>query len=128
MAVVLLGGLTLCALTSTEAWPLSGWKLFSQVRRADQGGWAATAVVDGAEQPLPFARLPRAYHGAEHLLAEFPRMSPGRRAEVCGAWADAVDTLGPRPTEIRVYRTVTHTTLDGTPPTVTRNLFTSCPS
>jgi hypothetical protein len=123
VAVVLIGGLTVCALTGTEAWPLSGWKLFSQVRRADQGGWAATAVVDGAEQPFPFARLPRAYHGAEHVLAEFPGMSADRRRAVCGAWADA---MRPRPSEIRVYRTVAHTTLDGAPPTVTRTLFTSC--
>jgi hypothetical protein len=88
-----------------EAWPLTGWRLFSQQRAAQQVGWEAAGVdAEGVERPIPFGRLSHAYRGFVHVLTGFESLSPGRRQEVCEAWASAVAGLGAPVSEIRVYR------------------------
>lgn len=126
VAAVLLAALVVCALWTVEAWPLSGWRLFSQVRRADQPGWTAMAVIDGVEQPVPFERLSRGYRGRQHLLSGFPGLSPAERESVCGAWADALLDQGLSVGAVTVYRTTIHTSLDGSPPVMSRGQGYPC--
>ena len=74
-----------------DAWPLSGWELFSRVRTARQVGWEAVTVDRaGAEHPVPFASLSRGYRGGPHLFAAFRRFSPGRIDAACQALVAAV--------------------------------------
>lgn len=88
-----------------EAWPFTGWRLFSQQRPAHQVWWEAAGVdPEGVESPIPFGRLSQAYRGFVHVLNGFERLSPERRREVCEAWASAVAAIGQPVSEIRVYR------------------------
>jgi hypothetical protein len=124
VAAFLIGALVVCAAASTEAWPFSGWELFSRIRQADQRGWLATMTVEGAERPIVFKDLPRGFRGALHVMQGFPSLSLSERDAVCASWDDALDG---RPTQINVYRTATHVSLDDRPPDVTRTLFHACP-
>lgn len=103
LAVFLITGLA-----GLEAWPLTGWKLFSQVRTARQVGWEAV-TVDGAgrERAVPFATLPRGYRGGPHLFSAYRRFSTARIEESCRALIDAVQRKGGTATKsLRVYRRV----------------------
>jgi hypothetical protein len=78
-------------LLGVDAWPLTGWRLFSHLRSSHQTTWDATTVdAAGAEHPVRFARFPQAMRGFSLLAARLPRLSPSRRAAVCAAWAAAV--------------------------------------
>jgi hypothetical protein len=124
VAVGLLTALVTCAAMGSDGWwPLTAWQLFSRVRTADQAGWEATAVIGGAERPIPFGDLPRSFHGAQPLLQELPHLSVADVAGVCAAWSAGMATIGPRPDTIRIYKTNTHFTLDGEPAVTTRTFL-----
>lgn len=90
-----------------EAWPLSGWKLFSRVRTGDTAGWSAVMVDHaGHEQRVPFGALPRGFHGAHHLLPEFGTAHPP--TEVCRAWGQALRHESYDVAAIRIYFTRNH--------------------
>lgn len=126
VAILLLGALVFCAWRQVEEWPLSGWELFSRLRHADQHGWLATMDTGSGEQPIPFERLPRSFHNAEHVMEAFPALDDKRRLGVCGAWLNGLLLAGYRPGDITVYRTTTHAFVDGRPPTITRQLYWTC--
>lgn len=124
-----LGLFSVAALADVNAWPMTGWRLFSTLRGPTQSGWEAV-VVDkgGAESPVPFHRLPRGYHGALHVLQDFASLGPGERAAVCGAWADGARRVGFEVAAVRVYRTRSTVSRGGSPPTtvVRREQAYSC--
>lgn len=128
VAVLLLAALLVCAAAQTEAWPFTGWELFSRVRRAEQAGWLATETTGGGEHLIPFGRLPRSFHNSGHTLERFPAMTAAEQQAVCAAWRGALNALHPaQPVEaIRIYRTVSRIPLDGGPPAVRRTLFHTC--
>ena len=97
----------LCGLVGFEAWPFTGWRLFSEVRGPTQVGWQAVTVDGaGAERPVPFDRMARGFSGALHLMARLGSAPPEERRAVCGAWAGEVERLGGAPVAaVRVYRT-----------------------
>lgn len=101
-----LASIAACAVLKIEAWPLSGWRLFSAIRHPRVSSWQAT-TVDGAgrETPFPPSGLPFAFHGHVHVLRRFERLSQSRRAAVCGAWADAVRERGREARAVLIYRT-----------------------
>jgi hypothetical protein len=92
-------------LLGLDAWPLTGWRLFSHLRSPHQTTWeAATVDATGAEHPVRFARFPQAMRGFSLLAAQLPRLSPPDRAALCAAWAAAVHE-GDRTVRLfRVYR------------------------
>src|SRR5436189_1513657 len=50
-----------CGVFAIEAWPLTGWRLFSHPRRANLYGWRAfTFDARGHQTKIDFARFPRA--------------------------------------------------------------------
>jgi hypothetical protein len=109
------------AVGNLNLWPLTGWRLFSTVRGPTQAGWEAVVVSrDGAEQPLPFHRLPRGYRGGLHVLQEFPRLPDDERRSVCSAWLDGVRGVGLDVAAVRVVRTRSTVSLGGSPPTTTK--------
>ena len=115
---VFLGLFVVAALAEVNAWPLTGWRLFSQVRGPTQPGWQAVVVgPTGEESPVPFGRLPRGFRGGLHVLQDFPSMSPRERLGVCRAWADGARDVGVPVVALRVYRTRSTVSLGGSPPT-----------
>jgi hypothetical protein len=88
-----------------EAWPLTGWRLFSQRRGPVSTRLEARAVAaDGAEVPVPFGRLPHALSGSVPVLRQMAHERPEEREPACGAWAAATARLTTVPVvEVRVY-------------------------
>jgi hypothetical protein len=103
---VFLTAFVVSGVVGIEAWPLTGWRLFSRLRTADQTSWTAAAVDGhGVERPVPFAELPRGYRGSLHVLAGIPALSPVRREAVCRAWALALRQRGADVVAVRIYQT-----------------------
>ena len=95
-----------CGAAGVEAWPLTGWRLFSELRGPVAARYEARVVApDGSEAPVPFADLPHSYSGSGPVLEEMERQSPEQREPACGAWAAATARLTGEPVvEVRVYR------------------------
>lgn len=102
---VFLAAVVVCALATIEAWPLTGWRLFSHLRVDEQTTWAATAVDrHGDEHEYPLGASPRGYRGFVFLMPEFVAGSPARRAELCETWRGGVsELLGFDAREVRIY-------------------------
>ncbi len=100
-----LGAFVVCAVAGIEAWPLTGWRLFSHLRHEHQTTWQAFAVdSSGVETRVSFARLPAAYHGFTLIVSKFGSLPAGRRTETCRTWAAAVRTSGEDVVALRIYR------------------------
>jgi len=77
-----------CGLFQLEAWPFSGWALFSHLRTDERPAWLVTGVAaDGHERPIPFSTFPAAYRGHQHVINGFDDLSPDEREGACAAWA-----------------------------------------
>ncbi len=99
-----LAAFAVCGVVGIEAWPLTGFRLFSHLRHYHQTGWQAFAVrPDGSEVWLPLSRFPGGYNGFPLVMKSFEARSPQERTQMCRAWTVAasgfeVDTLA-----IRIY-------------------------
>jgi hypothetical protein len=88
-----------------DAWPLTGWRLFSLSRDADQTRWVLEAVDGGGERRVvSLEELPLGYRHAEWPMAELPGASVARREAVCAALRDAVADVEPDLRELVIAR------------------------
>jgi hypothetical protein len=88
-----------------EAWPLTGWRLFSASRDAAQTKWVVQAVDGaGAVSTVSLEELPLGYRNAEWPMAELPGASEQHRQDVCRALAGAVVDVRPDTVEVRVAK------------------------
>jgi hypothetical protein len=95
-----------CGLFVVEAWPLSGFRLFSHLRHARQLGWQATTVSStGDERVIRFAELPRPDRHLLLVMRGYAHLPAARQDAVCRAWADAVRRRGSDVAGVRIYRT-----------------------
>ena len=103
LVAVLLVLMIASALFVWEPWPLTSFRLFSQLRVDQQTAWVVKAVdTDGGEQDLPLAGELR---GFEFQIREFVVASPERRDELCRVWAGAAPEILGHPTEeVRLYQ------------------------
>jgi hypothetical protein len=103
---VFLAAIVICAVATIEAWPLTGWRLFSHLRTDEQSAWSATAVDSrGREHEYPLGRLEMGYRGFIFLMGEFAERSPAERLELCDAWREGTgELLGFEATEVRIYQ------------------------
>src|SRR5689334_2822322 len=77
-----------CGLAHIELWPLTGFRLFSELRPAERQSWELVAVdPQGGEHPIRLHDLPVGYRNTVKLLVGFPHRSAASRDEVCDAWA-----------------------------------------
>jgi hypothetical protein len=88
-----------------EAWPLTGWRLFSLARDDSQTAWVLDAVDDrGDTQAVELEQLPLRYRHAEWPMAELPDASTARREAVCQALLGAVVDLEPETVALSITR------------------------
>lgn len=117
--------LVLCGLAGIEAWPFSGFKLFSALRDDKRVSWQLVAVdPDGGESTIVLADLPVGFRNTTKLLGEFDDMSPDERDEVCEAWTRPHRERGEVITRVRIYEKTA--TLGADPPPPERELRWEC--
>ena len=72
------------ALVGFDAWPLTGWRLFSLARDETQTLWVLEAVDDdGSSRLVDVEELPLRYRHAEWPMADLPGASTERRQALC---------------------------------------------
>ena len=88
-----------------DAWPLTGWRLFSLARDDTQTLWVLQAVdEDGSSRLVDVEELPLRYRHAEWPMADLPGASTERRQAVCEALLGAVIDVEPATVELRIAR------------------------
>jgi len=88
-----LGLFLISGLVGLEAWPLTGWKLYSRLRHGEFWGWQVQAVgADGTERSVDLRHLPAAYHGVPYLLNGFGDLAADDREAACSALGVAART------------------------------------
>jgi hypothetical protein len=117
-------------LAEIEAFPFTGWRLFSGLRHERTTSLAAFGV-DGAglERPFAFRELPPAYHWGSNVLRGFTRRSPAEQARICDSWVSAARDAGRDVALVRVYqvvRVVSDRDGDRGVPARTRTLMLTC--
>jgi hypothetical protein len=97
--------LVVAGLRSTEAWPLTGWRLFSGVRTDHQTGWSFETVdPSGATAPLSLSSLPLGYQLATWRLSGVPAGPSARGTAFCSALLHPVLDRRPSTIELRISR------------------------
>jgi hypothetical protein len=92
-------------LVGFDAWPLTGWRLFSLARDETQTLWVLEAMdADGSTRLVDLEELPLRYRHAEWPMADLPGASTERRQAVCEALMGAVVDVEPGTTELHVAR------------------------
>jgi hypothetical protein len=127
---VLLVLLLVPGLIGFDAWPLTGWRLFSAERGAVQLRWEVTAETpEGGVRAVDLDDLPIAYRNAEWVLGKLPAASDERRERVCVALLGGVRKhLDPDVAGIRLVANLrVMEQVDGTfAPVDTRVAFARC--
>jgi hypothetical protein len=98
-----------CGLAGVEAWPLSGFRLFSHLRQ-EQVAWWQPVVVDhaGVASDFSFSSLPSRDRDFVLTMRAFPSMSGERQARVCRTWLGSMRTHGLEAAELRLYLVERH--------------------
>jgi hypothetical protein len=100
-----LASLVICGTIGIEAWPLTGWRLFSHLRFERSTTWQAFAVAsDGTERWVPFSRLPGGITGFPLIARDFDRLGPDRQSDLCQTWSEAAARWAGHTEPVRVYR------------------------
>ena len=103
--LILLSAFALCGAMGIEAWPLTGWRLFSHLRTSHVETWRAVTVDGrGRESPLAFSRLPPPYVGSGLIVRRLSSLSERQRAGLCAAWLSAAVRLRREVAAVRIYR------------------------
>lgn len=89
------------AAASVELWPLTGFRLYHEVRRPTHPTWELVKLApDGSEVQASLYDLGIGFRDTERLLGRDPDALDGARAhEVCRAWASGFGA------PLRIYRT-----------------------
>jgi hypothetical protein len=104
VGVVLAAFLT-CGLLGIEAWPLSGFRLFSTPRGSITTGWRLVALTTGGKEvPVNVSRLGAAYRGFGFVARSFDALPAPERIAVCRTWLRAVSASGIDPVVLKLVR------------------------
>ena len=100
IAVILVFGVL-----EVEAWPITGWRLYSNTKGPTAGSYFAFRVApDGSEHRVEYPRLPDAYSRVPYLLEKFDRFDAAEQEALCRAIAEAERDQGRATTAITIYR------------------------
>jgi hypothetical protein len=87
-----------------QAWPFTGWRLFSHTRTDESVALAAVAV-DRAGHSYPLhGRRVTAFRDLSAVAAYFDGLSPASKAATCRAWLSSVRSVVPSAVAVRIYR------------------------
>jgi hypothetical protein len=101
---VFLAAFIVCGLAGVEAWPLTGFRLFSHLRRERTVGWERTAVnAQGLERAINFAGLPDGYRSFVLVVTSFPSKPKNERDSMCRAWVEGLRRLDHGAVAMRIY-------------------------
>ena len=104
VAVLMVAFLT-CGVSGIEAWPLSGFRLFSAPRSPVSTSWRLVAVTPaGAEGPVNVSRLGPAYRGFGFVARGFEDLPPADRSAVCLVWLRAALSIGVEAPTLRLVK------------------------
>lgn len=93
--VILLATFVTCGVLGIEAWPLSGFRLFSSPRSSLAARWQLLALTaDGERVPVNVSRLGAAYKGFGFVARSFDDLSSAERAALCTVWLRAASSIG----------------------------------
>jgi len=88
-----------------DRWPLTGWRLFSLSRGAEQSFWVLEAVDgDGERQVVSLEELPLRYRHAAWPIAESRGASAAERDALCQALLEPVVDVHPDTVELAIGR------------------------
>jgi hypothetical protein len=102
--VIVLAALLVPGLIGFDVWPLTGWRLFSLSRDADQDGWALEALTPAGVELVDLEELPLAYRNAAWPLDHARGADAARRSEICEALLVGVRRAVPDATALMVLR------------------------
>jgi hypothetical protein len=92
---ILLAAIVTCGLLGIEAWPLSGFRLFSAPRSSLSTGWRLVAITtDGEQVSVNVSRFGAAYRGFGFVARSFDDLTASERAALCGVWRRATLSIG----------------------------------
>jgi hypothetical protein len=95
----------IAGLAGLEAWPITGWKLFSLARDATQTRWEVeVADSRGRAVALDLDDLPMAFRQAEWLLVGLPGATPSARDELCAGLLRGATEAVPEASGLRIVR------------------------
>lgn len=103
--VVLITAMAACAIFAWEPWPLTSFRLFSNLRIDEQSAWQATTIdAGGIEEPYPLGGEDHGFRGFPFTMSEFVSASTSRQDELCRIWVDAAPELvGRDAVQVRLY-------------------------
>jgi len=92
---VLLAAFVTCGVLGIEAWPLTGFRLFSAPRSSEATGWRLVALTsDGEQVPVNVSRSGAAYRGFGFVARSFEDLPTPERMAVCAAWLRGAASIG----------------------------------
>jgi hypothetical protein len=99
-----LAAFIVCGLAGIEAWPLTGFRLFSHLRHEQAISWERTAVDGGgSERAITFAGLPDGYRSFVLLVTSFPSKPKDERDAMCRAWIEGLRQVDHGAVVMRIY-------------------------
>ena len=102
---VFLGVFVLCGVAGVEAWPLTGFRLFSHLRHEQTVAWLRTAVgPEGDERPVDLTGLPEGYGSFVLVVKSFASQPKDEQDAMCRAWVSGLERVDPAVQAMRVYR------------------------
>jgi hypothetical protein len=103
--VILIAAMIACAVFAWEPWPLTSFRLFSNVRIDEQSAWLATTVgATGDEEPYPLGGEDHGFRGFPFTMSEFASADRARQDELCRTWVEAAPVLvGRDAVEVNLY-------------------------
>jgi hypothetical protein len=103
--VVLIVAMFACAIFAWEPWPLTSFRLFSNLRVDHQAAWSATTIdAGGNEEQYPLGGEDHGFRGFPFTMSEFVSADRGRQDQLCRTWvAGAPDLVGHEAVEVRLY-------------------------
>ena len=87
-----------------QAWPFTGWRLFSHTR-SDESVALVAVAVDRAGHSYPLhGRRVSAFRDLSAVAANFDGLSPTSKTATCQAWLSSVRHVEPSAVAVRIYR------------------------
>jgi hypothetical protein len=113
------GVIVLAGVTGHEYWPLSGFRLFSEVRSSQQTTYSVVVVNEqGQSSVLDLGALPDNYSGHVQMLPAMVTKSADEQAAIVQAWLVGLGLTPGEYTSAEIYRSASEVPADSAEPAV----------